>query len=124
MESLRARAACAWEKVQAIKHGDAQIEEEYKALAKRFPALIHNSGLCQAVAFAFSKPEGEDRKGAHRRYLDDLASVMGFASGQQLHCRCLEAELGEYLLLTRRAMHAAGWLSRYVQAVLDGPGQG
>ncbi len=115
---LTARAACAWNRVNTVgRSGAKKLQEEYKALARRFPALMHNAGLCQAVAFAVAKGGTEGNESAPSRYLDDLAAVMGFESGAELNARCLEAGLGEYLLLTRRAMDAAGWLSRYVEAV-------
>jgi CRISPR type III-B/RAMP module-associated protein Cmr5 len=115
---VRVRAACAWDRVNdVLKSGNEKLQEDYKALARRFPALIHNAGLCQAVAFALSKGGSQERSSAHQQYLDDLAAVMGFASGSDLHERCLQAGLGEYFLLTRSAMDAAGWLSRYVEAV-------
>lgn len=92
-----------------------KAQKEYRSFAKKFPALIHTCGLAQAVAFALAK-QGND-------YIEDLAAVLRdsghpeTASAQTLHERTRTQPLSDYLRLSRDAIHAAGWLKRYVEAV-------
>ncbi|MGH8542961.1 MAG: type III-B CRISPR module-associated protein Cmr5 [Gammaproteobacteria bacterium] len=87
-------------------------EAEFKRFAKSFPALIQACGLAQAVAFAQPKaPEG---------FLDDLESVMKLDDGKDLCDTAREAQLTDYLRLSRDALDAATWLKRYAEALLEG----
>lgn len=87
-------------------------EGEYKSICKSFPALIQASGLCQAIAFA-NKTEGKTQ------YIHHLAAVLGM-SPDDFAQRSREADLAQYLKLSRDALSAAGWLKRYAEALLEG----
>ena len=90
---------------------DRDGRDEYCRFAKRFPSLIHSSGLAQAIAFADAKaPAG---------FVADLEKVLG-ESG--LGERSRKAPVPEYLRLSRKALQASGWLKRYAEAVLDEKG--
>ncbi|MGH7772971.1 MAG: type III-B CRISPR module-associated protein Cmr5 [Candidatus Binatia bacterium] len=56
------------EETRKINAKAKKEEAEYERFAKRFPALIQNCGLAQAVAFAEAK--------APKPYLTDLAHVV------------------------------------------------
>jgi CRISPR-associated protein Cmr5 len=94
------------------KHG--KLDKEYVSFAKRFPALIHTCGLAQAVAFALAKQ--------HADYAADLAEVLKAAGHAEIsHREPLDHHtrtqpLAGYIRLSRDAIHAAGWLKRYVEA--------
>lgn len=87
---------------------EKDVSEDYRQFAKRFPALVHNCGLAQAVAFAQSKDKNA--------YLDDLASVMGALSGQNLAMISRTVDLIEYQQTTREAIECATWIKRYAEA--------
>jgi len=87
---------------------EKDVSEDYRQFAKRFPALVHNCGLAQAVAFAQSKYKNA--------YLDDLASVMGALSGQNLAMISRTVDLIEYQQTTREAIECATWIKRYAEA--------
>jgi CRISPR-associated protein Cmr5 len=97
---------------------------EYVTLAKKFPSLIHTCGLAQAVAFYEAKGRTKPGKPEkpHHLYLKDLAAVLMAAGHQQINCvdkftkKVRNEELSGYLRLSRDALHAAGWLKRYVEA--------
>lgn len=116
MDTLSQRMArVAFPAVKARKE-DARINfKEYTTFAKKFPSLIHTCGLAQAIAFAEAKKEVE--------YLADLAAVLkganqgGVSTAEDLAKRSREEKLGGYLRLSRNALHAAGWLKRYVEAL-------
>jgi CRISPR-associated protein Cmr5 len=92
--------------------------KEYRSFALSFPALVHSCGLVQAVAFAEGK---EDRK----KYLQDLTEVLKIVEGNGLDLANMSrtAQVMEYMRLSRRALSAASWIKRYVQA-LDEKEQG
>jgi len=118
------RAETAWSKVLAVRDRGRRGEPaDYKVLAKRFPALLHGSGLCQAVAFVQKKAQD---KAVFRTYLEDLAAVMGLDDRAALEEKSRRAPLGSYLRLSREALEAATWLSRYSEALLpdDSAGSG
>ena len=90
-------------------------QKEYRTFAKKFPALIHTCGLAQAIAFAQAK--------GHDDYLSDLAAVISRAghpeitSAESLGQHSRTDPLNLYMQLSRDAIHAAGWLKRYVEAL-------
>ena len=97
---------------------ETKAEKNYPKLAKKFPALAHNCGLAQAIAFVRAK---EGNTGT--MYLNHLSSVMD-GPKNDLDERSREASLSEYQLLSQEAIEAATWLKRYAEALLDkGPGQ-
>lgn len=93
-------------------HQQSPGEREYRSFALSFPALIHSCGLVQALAFAQAK--------GHTSYLEDLEEVVFFELSPEggLVGRSRQAEVTEYMLLSRHAEAAAGWLKRYAEALL------
>lgn len=109
-QSWSRRAAEAVQRVQAA-HGrdEGTSEAEYLRFAKSFPALIHNSGLCQALAFAMAKK----RQG----YVEDLARTLGLPAVELLEAS-RTGSIASYLRLSREALAASSWLKRYAEALL------
>ena len=101
-------AQAAFERVQGRSSGF----EEYSSFALAFPALVHSCGLAQALAFAQAKGRAD--------YLSDLENVLGEDVGENgggdLCTRSRQAELMEYMRLSRRALAASSWIKRYCQA--------
>ena len=97
-------AQAAFERVRGRSSG---LEfEVYSSFALAFPSLVHSCGLAQALAFAQAKGRAD--------YLSDLENVLG--EGEGLCKRSREAELMEYMRLSRRALAASSWIKRYCQA--------
>ena len=93
---------------QCVK--DKGNNEKYCSFALSFPSLVHSCGLAQAVSFAESKDRGD--------YLGDLNTVLGVVQGEavDLPQASRTVDVIDYMRLTRRAISAASWLKRYVQA--------
>lgn len=92
--------------------------EDYKRFALSFPCLIHSCGLVQAAAFAAAKGQ--------TKYLEGLQEVLqnvetGCSGGLVASAR--EADLKEYMRLSRRALEAAAWIKRCCES-LDGTENG
>ncbi len=111
-------AQAAFKCVQAqLKTVDGKqiLDGKYKSFARKFPALIHTCGLAQAVAFALAKKETD--------YIGDLAAVLNasghpeIVDGPSLDKHARTQTLGSYIRLSRDAIHAAGWLKRYAEAL-------
>ena len=103
-------AQAAFERVQGRSSG---LEfEVYSSFALAFPSLVHSCGLAQALAFAQAKGRAD--------YLSDLENVLGEDVGKNgggdLCKRSREAEVMEYMRLSRRALAASSWIKRYCQA--------
>ena len=85
---------------------------DYKSFALAFPSLIHSCGLVQAVAFAKSKKKDD--------FIKDLQAVFDkIDNAGDLQKRSREAQILEYMRITRHAISAASWIKRYCQAVPD-----
>jgi CRISPR-associated protein Cmr5 len=92
---------------------DKEGREKYCSFVKRFPSLIHSSGLAQALSFVEAKKQ--------TGFLKDLERVLGESGLAELS---RQAPVPEYMRLTRRVMQAAGWLKRYAEALLDDDDKG
>lgn len=91
------------------------IEEAFARVCRSFPALIHNSGLCQAVAFAESKDQGKDKE--FGQYLLSLSAILGI-DRDHFTQESRTADVLRYQRLTHEALMAASWLKRYAEALL------
>jgi len=81
-------------------------------MAQTLPILVRTAGLAEALAFAESRKENKD-------FLEHLASALGFSTRADLLRESREAEMREYVYLTRRVMMALKWFKRFSQSVLD-----
>jgi CRISPR-associated protein Cmr5 len=86
--------------------------DHYAQLAKKFPALVHNCGLAQAVAFILAR-EGNIGKS----YAAHLMQTMGEEGDIGIISR--DPDLMKYRQLTREAIESATWLKRYSEALLE-----
>ncbi|GHS92395.1 hypothetical protein AGMMS50276_00170 [Synergistales bacterium] len=90
--------------------------EEYRSFALSFPSLVHSCGLVQAVAFAEIK---------NRDYLKDLVAVLNEVEKEtDLASKSREAQVVDYMRISRHALSAASWLKRYVQAIIGDKKEG
>lgn len=91
-------------------------DDPYRSFALSFPALLHNCGLVQSIAFASAKTGGKIGESGSV-YLEDLANVMNLDSAETLEKLSREAGIIEYMRLSAEAISCAGWLKRYVEAM-------
>lgn len=137
---MQRQAEAALRCLRAVSALPAAAREDYKARAENFPALLLHAGLAQALGFLRAKGGVADDRAAenpaagadaavdpspsgspaaaYRRYLADLATVLGCADGDSLLQRAIDAPLADYRLLSRQTLDAAGWLRRFAQAHL------
>ena len=87
-------------------------DKEYSQLAKKFPALVHNCGLAQAIAFVQAK-EGATGEA----YISHLTRTMD--EQEDIGNSSRSADLMKYQRLTREAIESATWLKRYSEALLE-----
>jgi CRISPR-associated protein Cmr5 len=99
----------AFEKVSAARMQDTV--GKYKTMCMRFPSLLVQSGLVQALHFL---SRDHANWGA---YLTDLASVVG-TDAQQLLRQSRTVETTEYMALGREVRGAALWMRRLAQSEL------
>jgi CRISPR-associated protein Cmr5 len=102
----------AYERVR-LRAGD-EGAGEYKDMALKFPVLVRQAGLAQALAFVQSRG-----KGPHRLFAEDLAQVLGYEGLSRLVEEAHGAELLAYMRLTREVLQAAEWFKRFAQALVE-----
>lgn len=117
MTTLQQRmAVVAYEKVSEVDGWPKADQDKYGTMAHKLPTLIHTAGLAQALAFVESRG-----KPPHHQLLRHLAQTIAFPGidgGQDLAERSREADLDEYMLLTRRVLGALVWYKRFVESIL------
>ncbi|MDM7939578.1 MAG: type III-B CRISPR module-associated protein Cmr5 [Methanothrix sp.] len=104
------RSQVAYSCVSSRKEGD----KEYSQLAKKFPALVHNCGLAQAIAFVLAKEKDGD---VGETYIAHLAQTMGVEG--DIGDASRSADLMKYQRLTHEAIQSATWLKRFSEALLE-----
>jgi CRISPR-associated protein Cmr5 len=128
-DQLRAQAAFA--AVSAVARASADRRKKYSTRCRQMPALIHRSGLCQAIAFyqASSAPaQQQDPKPeawAFREFLQGFSQAVLLS--RQPNERTIDhlatisrnAAFAEYQWLSRDALQSATWFKRYAEALLD-----
>ena len=100
--------------------GEGAKRKEYQALIKGLPALIHQAGLLQALAFLAAKAETdqprEDATEEHALALVHLAAMLADAklatTDNSLVDQCAGKGLIEYARTSREAVAGLGWLKR------------
>ena len=115
-------AVSALEQVSAFKKSSSSdAHDKYRTMALKLPILILTDGLVQALAFVQAR--GDD---AQTRLLNDVAQTVswnGANSGTALVTLSRTADLGEYMVLTRRVLAALTWYKRYAESVLSQPAE-
>lgn len=89
-------------------------KEKYESMAHKLPILVRTAGLTQALAFVDSRKEEP-----FRDLLEHLAQVVAECDREQLLEQSRNAELQEYIYLTRKTMLALKWYKRFAQSVLE-----
>jgi CRISPR-associated protein Cmr5 len=117
-QQVRAQIAykCISRRINAEDERQKNENIEYSQLAKRFPPLVHNCGLAQALAFVQAKEKDQNIGEA---YISHLSKVMGLGDNIKLGDLSRNADLKEYQRLTREAIESAAWIKRYAEALLE-----
>lgn len=96
--------------------GEDRKREKYRTAVKGAPAFIQGCGLAQALAFWRSKASaGTDDAFGYNWLLKHLGTFPGL---ENLEKRAREAEIEEYMFLTRRTQAALVFLKRMTDAFL------
>lgn len=119
------RAKIAYDRVKEdVTKEPEKIKDAYVKIAKRFPALVHNCGLVQAVAFVEAKKEDEKKeKKIWGVYLSHIIAVLNESEKKETVIKDLgevsrTAGLMEYQRLSRNVIASATWIKRYAEALL------
>lgn len=113
-------AADVYTRVIAIRdHHDESFHKKYGTMAHKLPVLLHTAGLMQAIAFVQAKGTKNE---AWKQFLNDLAQTLEFSrpdyDGEALLKEVQRAEIGSYILLTRRVSNALLWYKRFAESIL------
>lgn len=113
-------AADVYGRVNAIyEDKDEAFHKKYGTMAHKMPVLVHTAGLMQAVAFVHAKGTKNE---AWKQFLNDLAQTLEFSrpeyDGEALLREAQQAQIGNYVLLTRRVSNALLWYKRFAESIL------
>jgi CRISPR-associated protein Cmr5 len=101
----------------AVYAGEPAARKQYRSSIMSAPALVHNAGLAQALAFIASRKEP-----AQQRLAGDLAkAVLGDAATADTLLRRAQGDSGglrDYIYLTRQVLEALVWFRRYAQILI------
>jgi CRISPR type III-B/RAMP module-associated protein Cmr5 len=112
------RAKKAFESTEAVQQWPEKEQSDYRSLVLGLPALIHDCGLCQSVAFLRSK-----NKKHHLQVLEDLCQVLLRQPENDRHDKLgatvRDADLPRYQHLAMEAMRYCEYLKRYAEAFME-----
>lgn len=115
------RAQTAYESVATVADDQSQEKKWKDGFGRqclRLPALIHEYGLCQTVAFLEAKAKGKTDTYYHH-VLSALVCTSKLAEGiPEFSNKIRSAAMKEYQWMTRESMVCAQWLKRYAEAIL------
>jgi len=92
-------------------------KKQYGSMAHKLPVLIQTAGLAQALSFIDAKSKSPSGR-VLGTLLNDLALTLKTQGSQELLSRSRNAELSEYMHLTRQSLFALIWYKRFAQSVL------
>lgn len=106
-----------------------EFKKKYITRVRGFPALIMTSGLAQALAFSVEKSNQKDNQEkkeeklpplsqAHQCLLEDVAAILDKETKDLIKIM-QEAEVSEYIHMTRRVLHAWIYYQRFAKSILD-----
>ena len=105
-------AATIYEQVTQLQTNEERAKE-YGSMAHKLPVLIRQAGLVQALAYVAAR----GKPGA-KQLLEDLAQTLEYDAADALFDATRQANLLEYMHLTRKATVALTWYKRFAQSVL------
>ena len=103
---------------QVDQYGDdhqlgSDERKKYGSMAHKLPKLVKTAGLVQALAFVSSR--GKD---PHKALLEHLAFVVTDNNTGDFLLQSQNAEIQDYIYLTKRTMLALKWYKRFAQSIL------
>jgi len=128
------RASYAFCKVMKVTEGP--VPKEYKSIVRKFPMLIKNNGLANALAFILAKKNGKGKEAQAYEILEK--QLYSFFSGKDIFlknkdiksCEDLAAVLKEvldfnasetavYMLLTKDMLNLVLWFKRFAEGLIE-----
>ena len=112
----RIRAKYALECVNKVKD-DKKKRGKYLQQAKNLPALLHENGLAQTLAFLQSKEEAHKKLYSNMQdWLLKKSDIAWESNKERLLDRLLDENSIVYMHASEEAMSFAGWLKRLAAA--------
>ena len=99
------------DQVARIANADEEFRTKYGSMSHRLPVLIRTAGLAQALGLVESRGTP-----GQKQLLQDIAEVVRVPD---ICGRSRQADLGEYMKLTRDVMAALVWYKRFAESLLD-----
>ncbi|SIS57232.1 type III-B CRISPR module-associated protein Cmr5 [Alicyclobacillus vulcanalis] len=102
---------------ELVDQVEACVRAEYASLVRGLPALLHQSGLFQTVAYLESRA---GRASAHSLVLTHLSKLLRAFTGMEqiTTTKLAKMKLHEVVVVSRLALEAATWLKRMVEILV------
>ena len=107
-----------YNQVAPLTDRNTDFRKDYGRICNRFPVLVLENGLAQAIGFLVGKSQAGDPDNATAMFLNHIAVVLGQPDDQALLPEVIDADLIHYLHLTRTALAGAIWFRRYAEGLL------
>ncbi|WP_328702121.1 type III-B CRISPR module-associated protein Cmr5 [Alicyclobacillus fructus] len=93
-----------------------KVKSEYSSLVRGLPALLHQSGVFETIAYLESRSR-RGRETAHGLVLEHLSRLLAPVTdlNQLTTHELTRMQVNQYLLVSRLALEAASWLKRMVE---------
>lgn len=98
--------------VSTVK-SDKKKVQKYGSMCHKLPILIRQAGLAQALSFLEARDTNDK---PYTQLINDITETIEV---KKLVKRSREADLKEYMYLTRRVLDAMVWYKRFAQSILD-----
>ncbi len=110
-------AILALKQINGIKEsGEKKLIQRYGILVHRFPIMVRQNGLQQALGFIAGKAAGK-ADSAEGQFLSHIAEILGLEAATLIET-ILAAELEQYQHHTCRCLEAAIWYRHFTESVL------
>lgn len=128
------RASYAFDAVTDVK--TKEFSKEYKSIVRKFPMLIKNNGLANALAFILAKKNGKGKEAQAYENLEKqlcsffLGKDIFLKSKNMKECKSLAEVLDEvlkfdasdtalYMLLTKDMLNLVLWFKRFAEGLIE-----
>lgn len=111
------RASYAFGAVTDVK--TKKNSKEYRSVALKFPFLIKNNGLANALAFVLASKEKKGYSNLAEHIVGWVKENEGIDNLEELVEKVLAMDTVNYMLYTKEIMKLALWLKRFAEGLIS-----
>jgi len=115
------RAAFAYKEISKLNE---QMLQNYRSLVRSFSAMILNNGYGLAIAFLYSKKDGNNQHKFLYQHIEEWLKKQNFLKDQSkdLMTNITESDNDYYRFLEAETLSLLEWLKRFTEGICTGKG--